>query len=101
MAIIRALAVLLERSGASCGKRDVWETSSNRAPRARRAVARNRPKAVVLGERRVPRQLQDAPRERPQDLSLDARVLLEHLAEVLGREHEEPQRRLGGDGGGT
>src|SRR5918994_981051 len=52
-------------------------------------------------ERRIPREFQDPPCERPQDLALNARVLVEHLPEVLGRQYEEPQRRLRRDGGGA
>jgi hypothetical protein len=55
--------------------------------------------AQFLGERRVLGEFQDSPRQSPQDLALDAGVLVEHLLKVLGCQYEEPERRLRRGGG--
>src|SRR5918992_2495941 len=54
-----------------------------------------------LGGRRVFGDLGHPPGEGAHDLALDLGVLLEQVMEVLAREDEDAQRRLGGDGGGA
>ena len=57
---------------------DAFRRKSGQTPRLTLQSAR------PLGERRVAGELQNSSRERPQDLALNARVLLEHLLKSLG-----------------
>src|SRR5918999_96008 len=62
---------------------------------------RFRPPNGRLGGRRVPGHLGHPPGEGAHDLALDLGVLLEQVMEVLAREDEDAQRRLGSDSGGA
>src|SRR5918992_2657190 len=77
-----------------------WRNSESSGGGLTRWTAALGRRTAGLRGRGVPGDLSHPPGQGAHDLALDLGVLLEQVMEVLARENEDAQRRLGGDGGG-
>src|SRR5918999_1333624 len=78
-----------------------WRNSESSGGGLTRWTAALCRRTAGLRGRGVPGDLSHPPGEGAHDLALDLGVLLEQVMEVLAREDEDAQRRLGSDGGGA